>query len=264
MAHQAVSSISSSGRSRTMTSNARNAFRPAPTTTAPSVKAFQTKARPTVASLTRAGRHRAGGCSPRWQSPPSSTFLTSWAMRRREKVSSASAAAAVLPRIERATRLSLRGSCASLAGRPTPRCRRAGVRRRACLSGPPLPSCRRHGRRKSWSARIRRILADHVLGHQHRDEFVAVVDAEGQPDELREDRRPARPCPDHLVAPGAPRLVRLFQHIAVDKRAFPYRAGQALSRLRMPASASGADGRSADPSPCCDASSCPWSACPMA
>src|SRR4051812_15172490 len=72
---------------------------------------------------------------------------------------------------------------------------------------------------------------DHVLGHQHRNEFVAVIDAEGQPDELREDRRAPRPCPDHLVAPRAARLLRLLQQIAVDERAFPYRACHAPSPL---------------------------------
>src|SRR5262249_4969697 len=67
-------------------------------------------------------------------------------------------------------------------------------------------------------------VADHVLGHQHRDEFLAVVDAEGQSDELREDGRPARPGADHLVAPGTAHLLRLLQEVAVDKRTFPYRA----------------------------------------
>ena len=43
-------------------------------------------------------------------------------------------------------------------------------------------------------------VADHVLGHQHRDEFVAVVDAEGEADELREDGRAPRPGLDDLVA----------------------------------------------------------------
>ena len=44
------------------------------------------------------------------------------------------------------------------------------------------------------------LVADHVLGHQHRHELVAVVDAEGQADELRQDRRAPRPGLDDLVA----------------------------------------------------------------
>src|SRR5260370_702639 len=75
---------------------------------------------------------------------------------------------------------------------------------------------------------LAQFVADHVLGHQHRNEFVAVIDAKGQADELREDRRPPRPRPDHLVAPRTARLLRLFQQIAVDERTFPYRACHAL------------------------------------
>src|SRR5579862_4410439 len=85
-------------------------------------------------------------------------------------------------------------------------------------------------------------VADHVLGHQDRDEFVAVVDAEGQPDELREDRRAPRPGADHLVAARAARLLRLLQQIAVDERAFPYRACHAFSPSK-PASLRGAQRR---------------------
>src|SRR5690348_687075 len=68
------------------------------------------------------------------------------------------------------------------------------------------------------------LVADHVLGDQHRDELVAVVDAEGQTDELREDRRTARPRLDDLVAAGTARLLRLLEEIAVDERPLPYRA----------------------------------------
>src|SRR6185437_810359 len=98
---------------------------------------------------------------------------------------------------------------------------------------------------------------DHVLGHQDRDEFVAVVDVEGQPDELRKDRRAARPGADHLVASRAARLLRLLQQITVDKGSLPYRAGHPL-----PPIAPDAAGRSAGRSICSAASSCPWSACP--
>ena len=44
------------------------------------------------------------------------------------------------------------------------------------------------------------LVADHVFGDEHRDVLLAVVDAEGQADELRQDRRAARPDLDHLVA----------------------------------------------------------------
>jgi hypothetical protein len=44
------------------------------------------------------------------------------------------------------------------------------------------------------------LVADHVLGHRDRDMLLAVVDAEGQADELRQDGGAARPDLDDLVA----------------------------------------------------------------
>src|SRR5579863_272756 len=105
---------------------------------------------------------------------------------------------------------------------------------------------------------LAKFVADHVLGDEDRNEFVAVVNAKGQPDELREDRRASRPRADDLVAPRAARLLRLLQEIAVDKRAFPYRA----SHARSPSIGPDGGGGSAGPSSCYDESSCPWSACP--
>src|SRR4051794_33780180 len=67
------------------------------------------------------------------------------------------------------------------------------------------------------------LVADHVLGHQHRHELVAVVDAEGEADELREDGRAPGPRLDDLVAAAAARLFRLLEEVAVDERALPDR-----------------------------------------
>src|SRR5690348_10872235 len=75
------------------------------------------------------------------------------------------------------------------------------------------------------------LVADHVLGHEDRDEFVPVVDAEGQADELREDRRTTGPRLDDLVASAASRLLRLLQQIAVDERSLPCRARHSRSPL---------------------------------
>src|SRR5580658_981562 len=66
-------------------------------------------------------------------------------------------------------------------------------------------------------------VADHFLGDDHRNVLLAVVDAEGQADELRQDGRTPRPDADHLVASGRARGIRLFQQIAVDKRTLPDR-----------------------------------------
>src|SRR5436305_7533488 len=136
-------------------------------------------------------------------------------MRRCEKVSSASAVAAGLPRIDCATRFSLRGLVRSAR-----RNAEASVssRRRSAEglpisvpSGPPGALVAGVAVERARRRELAEFVADHVLGHQDRDEFVAVVDAKGQADELREDRRPARPGAYHLVTAGAARLLRLLQ-----------------------------------------------------
>src|SRR5947209_16921587 len=143
-------------------------------------------------------------------------------MRRREKVSSAKASAASLPRIVCATRFSF---CALLrsARRNAEASLSARRRAAACLpiSGPLCPLVAGMAVKGAGRRELAELVADHVLGHQHRDEFMTVVDAEGQPDELREDRRAPRPGADHFVAPRTARFLRLLQQIAVDEGAFP-------------------------------------------
>src|SRR5262249_37144741 len=82
----------------------------------------------------------------------------------------------------------------------------------------------RAGRRE-----LAELVADHFLGDDHRNVLLAVIDAERKPDELRQDRRAARPDADHLVAPGRTRGIRLFQQIAVDKRTLPDRTRHVCS-----------------------------------
>src|SRR5512134_3476396 len=72
--------------------------------------------------------------------------------------------------------------------------------------------------------KLAKSVADHVLGDEHRNVLVAVMNAEGQPDELRQDGRAARPDLDHGVRARAARLLGLLQHVSVDERAFPDRA----------------------------------------
>src|SRR5277367_6766121 len=67
------------------------------------------------------------------------------------------------------------------------------------------------------------LVADHFLGDHDRDVFLAVVDAESKPDELRQNGRTPRPDADHIVASGRAGGLRLFQQIAVDKRTLPNR-----------------------------------------
>src|SRR6185312_11296826 len=59
--------------------------------------------------------------------------------------------------------------------------------------------------------------------HLHRQELVAVVDTEGQADELRQDRRTPRPDANDLVAARGPRSIGLVQQVAVDERTLPDR-----------------------------------------
>src|SRR5580765_2278322 len=139
-------------------------------------------------------------------------------MRRREKVSSARAAAASLPRIVWATRFSLRALVRN--ARRKAEASLSSSRRSAeglPISAPPRPLVAGMPVEGPGRRELAEFVADHVLGHQDRDEFMSVIDAEGQPDELRKDRRAPRPRPDHLVAPRAARLFRLRQQIAGDE-----------------------------------------------
>src|SRR5437763_14465068 len=100
-------------------------------------------------------------------------------MRRREKVSSASAAEAALPRIVWATRLSLRG----LVRRPRMDAAASLSSSRRSAAGFPMSAPSRlliagmavkgPGRRE-----LAELVPDHVVGDQHRDASVPVIDAE--------------------------------------------------------------------------------------
>src|SRR5580700_10174529 len=174
---------------------------------------------------------------------------TSRAMRLRENSRSASAVATFLPRMSCANRLSFCGlirsmratamaSVSASAGsrffllmtKPLPasrraagrRCRRGG-RRRARRTGAFGLAVRRMAVKRAGRRELTEFVADHFFGDDDRNVLLAVVDAEGEADELRQDGRAPRPDADHLVAAGRTRGIRLFQQIAVDKRAFPNR-----------------------------------------
>src|SRR5262249_30721099 len=144
-------------------------------------------------------------------------------MRLRENCRSASAVATALPRISAATRLSFCGltrmlratALASLSARlrsgfflpmSVPRLRTsAGGGGGGGTLGLAVGrmAVERAGRRE-----LAELVADHLLGHQHRNVLLPVVDAERQPDELRQDGGAAAPDPGHLQAgrhrPGLP------------------------------------------------------------
>src|SRR5713101_150434 len=234
------SAVASSARSRTMTVRLLKYFSTRPARPRPRAwKRFIAKARPTVASLTNSRSTSSWWLFSALAIAACKTFLTSSATRRGEKVSSASALEALLPRMLWATRLSLRAltlttrrnALASVSSR-----RRGALFLLIALS--PLRllvgGMAVEGPRRREFAEL---VADHVLGDQHRNEFVAVIDAERQADELREDRRAPRPRLDDLVAPGSARLLRLFQEVAVDERPLPYRACHLRSPLLLVAPA---------------------------
>src|SRR5262249_24896451 len=60
------------------------------------------------------------------------------------------------------------------------------------------------------------LVPHHVLGHVDRHVLLAVVDGEGQADEIGHDRRAPRPGLDDLVTAAGARLLDLVEHVAVD------------------------------------------------
>src|SRR3954452_18239936 len=73
--------------------------------------------------------------------------------------------------------------------------------------------------------------ADHFLIDRHRHELAAVVDIEGEADELRQDRRTARPGLDRRACTFVLRSFRLLQERKLDERTFPDGTGHGLTLL---------------------------------
>src|SRR5688500_14904315 len=72
---------------------------------------------------------------------------------------------------------------------------------------------------------------DHFLIDGHRHELAAVVDIEGQADELRQDRRAARPGLDRGAAALVLSGFRLLQERQLDERTFPDGTSHCLALL---------------------------------
>src|SRR5690606_18454146 len=84
------------------------------------------------------------------------------------------------------------------------------------------------------------LVTNHVLADEHRYVLMTVVDAEGQADELRQDRR--APTPDlEYFATARARLLGLAQNKAVDERTFPDRTSH-CQLLRLLTSSCAHDG----------------------
>src|SRR5256885_9069759 len=73
--------------------------------------------------------------------------------------------------------------------------------------------------------------ADHFLIDRHRHELAAVVDVEGQADELRQDRRAARPGLDRRALAIVLSGFRFLQQRQLDERTFPDGTGHDLTLL---------------------------------
>src|SRR5690606_37145415 len=78
---------------------------------------------------------------------------------------------------------------------------------------------------------LAKLVTYHVLGNENRDMLVAVMHAEGNTHELRQDGRAAAPDLDHIVAAGCEGLLGLLEHVAVDKRPLPDWPGHGLPGL---------------------------------
>ena len=128
----------------------------------------------------------------------------------------------------------------------------------ACSSSPPRPLVAGVAGEGARRRELAELVAHHVLVHLHRQELVAVVDAEGQADELRQDGRAARPDADDLVAARGAR--RLPPCSADSRRRTDPSRRNAPSLLALVAAADDQSVRAA----CCCASCSPWSAGPMA
>src|SRR3984893_17690585 len=167
---------------------------------------------------------------------------TSLAMRLRENSRSASALATFLPRMSAATRLSFCGltrmvritALASVSARrgcffllivlASARFRRRRRRRTRRAGGALRLAVGRVAVERAGQRELAELVADHLLGHQHWNVLVPVVDAEGQSDELRQDGRAPAPDLDHIMSTRRACGFRLLEQVAVDERALPYRA----------------------------------------
>src|SRR5271166_3123693 len=178
---------------------------------------------------------------------------TSRAMRLRENSRSASAVATFLPRMSCASRLSFCGLTRSMRATAFASLSASGRLRVFLLIFDLLPSaattgragrgcCRRCGRARAgrscraFGFAVRRmavehsrrrelseLVTNHLFGDQHRNVLLAVIDAECQPDELRQYGRAPAPDADHLVTTRCARGFCLLEQIPVDERAFPNR-----------------------------------------
>ena len=76
-------------------------------------------------------------------------------------------------------------------------------------------------RGKKVDKALAELVADHFFLDVHRHMLVAIVNAEGQTDELRQDRGATAPDLDDFITPAGAAGLCLLEQIAVDERALP-------------------------------------------
>src|SRR6201982_3844521 len=188
-------------------------------------KPFITMPLPTWASATTRSSTSRSWLFSAFAIADSRHFLTSTAIRLREKCRSASAADAFRPRIIWATRLSFCGltrsiratALASLSARLRSRFGLL-IAKSSSLLGFLVARMAVEGPRRRELAEL---VTDHFLIHRDRHVLLAVVDTEHQADELRQDGRATAPDLDHVMTAGRTRGVRLLEQRSLNKRAFP-------------------------------------------
>src|SRR6478736_7543380 len=152
-------------------------------------------------------------------------FLTSTEIRLRENCKSASAAEAFRPRINCATRLSFCGltrsmratAFASLSARLRSRFGLLIVYSSSLLGF----LVARMAMEGTGRRELAELVAHHFLIDRYRHMLLAIVDAEDQADELRQDGRAAAPDLDDVVTAGRTRGICLLEQRTLDERAFP-------------------------------------------
>src|SRR3569833_1769390 len=78
------------------------------------------------------------------------------------------------------------------------------------------------------------LVAYHFLVDRYRHMLLAIVDAEHQADELRQNGRAAAPDLDHIMTAGRARGICLLEQRAFDERAFPDFTNHVLRSLLLP------------------------------
>src|SRR5215207_554865 len=91
------------------------------------------------------------------------------------------------------------------------------------------------------------LVADHLLGDEDRDVLAAVVDRDRVPDHLGEDRRGARPGPDHALRSGVVHLLDAAHQPLLDVRALAGRSRHLALLLASPAPCGWSTGFMAEP-----------------